>query len=167
MCKLVATKPKAVVEPDKRSAWLRKLDEECLYQVVVPRQQLIDDSESLDFLLAHVGWFDMYAEDDYAAFVRLLLRSLADAEIFRACFEPEIEHLQARRVIALVPACSGLASARSPLARATAHAASTAGRTRSGPRPSESAGLTELFSSSVSQWKPVTTIRADCEFAIK
>jgi hypothetical protein len=42
----------------------------------------------------------------------------------------------------------------------------TAGRTRSGPRPSESAGLTELFSSSVSQWKPVTTVRADCEFAI-
>ena len=46
------------------------------------------------------------------------------------------------------------------------HAASTAGRMRSGPRPSESAGLTELFSSSVSQWKPVTTVRADCEFAI-
>ena len=33
-------KSKAVVEPDKRSAWLRKLDEECPYQVVLPRQQL-------------------------------------------------------------------------------------------------------------------------------
>ncbi len=41
-----------------------------------------------------------------------------------------------------------------------------AGRTRSGPRPSESAGLTELFSSSVSERKPVTTVRADYEFAI-
>jgi hypothetical protein len=35
-----------------------------------------------------------------------------------------------------------------------------------GPRPSESAGLRELFSSAVSQRKPVTTVRADCEFAI-
>jgi hypothetical protein len=26
-------KPRAVVEPDKRSAWQRKLDEECPYQV--------------------------------------------------------------------------------------------------------------------------------------
>jgi hypothetical protein len=63
-------KPKAVAEPDKRSAWLRKVDEECPYQVVLPRPQLTDDSEILDFLLAHVGWFDMYVEDDYAAFVR-------------------------------------------------------------------------------------------------
>ena len=30
-----------------------KLDEECPYQVVLPRQQLTDDSEILDFLLAH------------------------------------------------------------------------------------------------------------------
>jgi len=49
-------KPRAVVEPDKRSAWLRKLDEECPYQVALPRQQLTNDSEILDFLLAHVGW---------------------------------------------------------------------------------------------------------------
>ena len=32
-----------------------KLDEECPYQVVLPRQQLTDDSEVLDFLLAYVG----------------------------------------------------------------------------------------------------------------
>jgi hypothetical protein len=38
--------------------------------VVLPRQQLTDDSEILDFLLAHVGWFDMYVEDEYAALVR-------------------------------------------------------------------------------------------------
>jgi hypothetical protein len=31
------------MDPDKRSAWLRKLDEECPYQVVLPRRQLFDD----------------------------------------------------------------------------------------------------------------------------
>ena len=59
------------MKPDKRSAWLRKLDEECPYQVVMPRRQLTDDSAILDFLLAHVGKFDMYIEDDYAAFERV------------------------------------------------------------------------------------------------
>ena len=54
---------------DKRSAWLRKLGEECPYQVVLPRRQLTDDSAILDFLLANVGWFDMYVEDDCAAYV--------------------------------------------------------------------------------------------------
>jgi hypothetical protein len=77
-----------------RSAWLRKLDEECPYQVVLPRQQLTNDSEILDFLLAHVGWFDMYVEDDYAAFVRYCFEDPLDAEIFRARFEPKIEHLK-------------------------------------------------------------------------
>src|ERR1700722_232317 len=52
-----------IMDLDKRSAWLRKLDEECPYQVVLPRRQLTDDSAILDFLLAHVGWFDMYVED--------------------------------------------------------------------------------------------------------
>ena len=37
---------------------------------VLPRRQLTDDSAILDFLLANVGWFDMYVEDDYAAYVR-------------------------------------------------------------------------------------------------
>jgi len=87
-------KSKAVVEPDKRSAWLRKLDEECPYQVALPRQQLTNDSEILDFLLAHVGWFDMYVEDDYAASVRYCFEDPLDAEIFRARFEPKIEHLK-------------------------------------------------------------------------
>jgi hypothetical protein len=40
----------------------------CPYQVVLPRLQLLDDSAILDFVLANVGWFDMYAEDDHAAF---------------------------------------------------------------------------------------------------
>src|SRR5215469_8339182 len=71
---------------DKRSAWLRKLDEECPYQVVLPRQQLCDDSEILNFLIDHVGKFDMYVEDDYAAFVRYCFEDPMDAEVFRARF---------------------------------------------------------------------------------
>jgi hypothetical protein len=85
---------RAIVEPDKRSAWLLKLDEECPYQVVLPRRQLTDDSAILDFLLAHVGKFDMYVEDDYAAFVRYCFEDPLDAEIFRARFEPKIERLR-------------------------------------------------------------------------
>ena len=50
---------------DKRCAWQRKLDEECPYPCC--RGGLTDDSAILDFLLAHVGWFAMYVEDDYAA----------------------------------------------------------------------------------------------------
>ena len=75
------------MKPDKRSDWLRKLDEECPYQVVLPRRQLTDDSAILDFLLAHVGKFDMYVEDDYAAFVRYCFEDPLDAEIFSARFE--------------------------------------------------------------------------------
>ena len=33
-------------------------------QVVLPRRQLTDDSAILDFLLARVGWFDMYVEGE-------------------------------------------------------------------------------------------------------
>ena len=82
---------------DKRSAWLRKLDEECPYQVVLPRRQLTDDSTILDFLLAHVGWFDMYVEDDHAAYVRYCFENLLDAEIFRARFDPK-RAIQARGI---------------------------------------------------------------------
>jgi hypothetical protein len=45
---------------------------------------------SLDWAL----WFDMYVEDDYAAFVRYCFEDPLDAEIFRARFEPKIEHLK-------------------------------------------------------------------------
>jgi hypothetical protein len=69
----------------KRSAWLRKLNEECPYQVVLPRRQLLDDSAILDFLLANVGWFDMYV----AACVRYCFEKPLDAEIFRAHFDPK------------------------------------------------------------------------------
>ncbi len=79
---------------DKRSEWLRKLDEECPHQVVLPRKQLADDNEILDFLLTHIGIFDMYVEDDYAAFVRYCFADPMDAEIFRARFEPKVERLK-------------------------------------------------------------------------
>ncbi len=86
---------------DERSAWLRQLDEECPYQVVLPRQQLCDDSEILNFLIDHVGKFDMYVEDEYAAFVRYCFEDPLDAEIFRARFEPKGGSLQARGLIFL------------------------------------------------------------------
>jgi hypothetical protein len=79
---------------DKRSAWLRKLDEECPYQVVLPRQQLCDDSDILNFLIDHVGKFDMYVEDDYAAFVRYCFEDPMDAEVFRVRFEPKADRLK-------------------------------------------------------------------------
>jgi hypothetical protein len=79
---------------DKRSAWLRKLDEECPHQVVLPRRQLANDSEILDFLINYVGNFDMYVEDDYAAFVRYCFEDALDADIFRARFEPKGDRLK-------------------------------------------------------------------------
>ena len=53
------------------------------------------DSAILDFLLAHVGWFDMYVEGEYAAYVRYCFENMLDAEIFRARFEPK-QVVQAR-----------------------------------------------------------------------
>ena len=82
------------MSPDQRSAWLCKLNEDCPYQVVLPRQQLSDDSEIIDFLIAYVGKFDMYVEDDYAAFVRYCFEDPLDAEIFRARFEPKAERFK-------------------------------------------------------------------------
>jgi hypothetical protein len=79
---------------DQRSAWLRQLDEECPYQVVLPRRQLCDDSEILSFLIDHVEKFDMYVEDDYAAFVRYCFADPMDAEIFRTRFEPKAERFK-------------------------------------------------------------------------
>jgi hypothetical protein len=79
---------------DKKNVWLKKLDEECPYQVVLPRQQLADDSDIIDFLISYVGKFDMYVEDDYAAFVRYCFEDPLDAEIFCSRFEPKIERLK-------------------------------------------------------------------------
>jgi hypothetical protein len=77
------------MDPDKRSAWLCRRDAECPYQVVLPRRQLSDDSEIMDFLLAYVGKFDSYVED--AAFVRYCFEDPLNAEIFRSRFEAKVE----------------------------------------------------------------------------
>jgi hypothetical protein len=82
------------MNPDERNAWLRKLDEECPYQVVLPRRQLADDSAIMNFLMNYVGKFDMYVEDEYAAFVRYCFADPLDAAIFRSRFEPKVERLK-------------------------------------------------------------------------
>ena len=82
------------MDADKRTAWLRQLDTQCPYQVVLPRRQLADDSEILIFLLRYAGKLDMYVEDDYAAFVRYCFEDPLDAEIFRARFEPKAERFK-------------------------------------------------------------------------
>ena len=73
--------------PDKRGEWLRKLDEECPYQVVLPRGPSAADAEIMKFLSAYVGRFDMYVEDEYAVFVRYCFADPLDAAIFRSRFE--------------------------------------------------------------------------------
>jgi hypothetical protein len=92
-CRLSLSK-RTAMDPDQRSAWLRKLDEECPYQVVLPRAQLSDDSKIMDFLTSYVGKFDMYVEDEYAAFVRYCFEDPLDAAIFRSRFEPKVERLK-------------------------------------------------------------------------
>jgi len=79
------------MDPDKRSAWLQKLDAECPYQVVLPRRQLTDDCEIVNFLLSYAGKFDMYVEDECAAYVRYCFKDLMDAAIFRSRFERKSE----------------------------------------------------------------------------
>jgi hypothetical protein len=82
------------MDADKRSAWLQNLDEECPYQVVLPRRPLDGDSEIMKFLTNYVGKFDMYVEDEYAAFVRYCFADPLDAAIFRSRFEPKGKRLK-------------------------------------------------------------------------
>jgi hypothetical protein len=82
------------MDPDKRSAWVRRLDGKCPYQVVLPRRQLFDDSEIMGFLSSYIGKFDMYVEDDYAAFVRYCFEDPMDAAAFRSRFEPKVERFK-------------------------------------------------------------------------
>ena len=77
------------MDPDRKNAWLRKLDKLFPHQVVLPRRELFDDSKIMDFLSAYVGKFDMYVEDDDAIFVRYCFQDLFDAQAFRARFEPK------------------------------------------------------------------------------
>ena len=79
----------ASVIPYNRSAWLKKLDEECPFQLTLPRRQLTDDSASMDFLLSYAGKFDVYVEDECATYVRYCFADPLDAAIFRSRFEPK------------------------------------------------------------------------------
>jgi hypothetical protein len=77
-----------------RSNWLRRLDEECPYQVVLPRGPFGSDDELTAFLDARIGKFDMYVEDDHAVFVRYCFADRADAQEFRRRFEQRPERLR-------------------------------------------------------------------------
>ena len=80
---------------EKQSAWLQTLDEECPYQVVLPRRQLTGDSSIMDFLLSsYVGKFDMYVEDQCPAYVRYCFEDPMDAAVFRSHFEPRSERFR-------------------------------------------------------------------------
>jgi hypothetical protein len=48
----------------------------------------------LAFLAERVGKFDMYAEDDYAVFVRYCFADHADAQEFRRRFEQRSDRLK-------------------------------------------------------------------------
>jgi hypothetical protein len=83
------------VTPEKRIAWLKKLDTECPYQVVLPRRQLTNDSAIMDFLLSsYVDKFDMYVEDQCPAYVRYCFTDPMDAAIFRSRFKLRAERLR-------------------------------------------------------------------------
>jgi hypothetical protein len=82
------------MDPDKRDTWLRKLDEECPYQVVLPRRPFGGDDEVMKFLSAYVDKFDMYIEDEYAAFVRYCFADPLDAAVFRSRFEQKETRLK-------------------------------------------------------------------------
>src|SRR5262245_36009329 len=55
---------------------------------LLPRRQPIEDRAILDFLLANVGWFDMYVEGNHGEYVRYCFEAPLDAEIFHARFDP-------------------------------------------------------------------------------
>jgi hypothetical protein len=74
------------MDPNKRNAWLRQVGEECPYQVVLLRQPFDGDDEIKRFLDAHVGKFDMYAEDEYATCIRYCFADPLDAAVVRARF---------------------------------------------------------------------------------
>jgi len=78
---------------DRQTALLRRLDEECPYQVVLPRQGT-DETAILDFLSRWVGKFDTYVEDDYAVFVRYCFADPLDAAVFRSRFEPKVDRFK-------------------------------------------------------------------------
>jgi hypothetical protein len=60
----------------------------------LPRRQLMDDSAVVDFLLAYVGKFDLYVEDQCPAYVRYCFEEPMDAAIFRSRFAAKSERFR-------------------------------------------------------------------------
>jgi hypothetical protein len=77
------------MDSDKRTAWLKKLDEELPHQVVLERRKLWEEGEIFEFLENSAGKFDMYVEDEYAVFVRYCFEDEFDAAIFASRFGPK------------------------------------------------------------------------------
>ena len=48
----------------------------------------------MNFLIRYVDKFDMFVEDDHAAFVRYCFEDPLDADIFRLRFEPKEERMK-------------------------------------------------------------------------
>jgi hypothetical protein len=82
------------MSPEKRTEFLRKIDEELPYQVVLPRQQFDGDGDVMKFLENYVGRFDMYVEDEYAVFIRYCFEDPLDAAVFRSRFEHRHQRLK-------------------------------------------------------------------------
>jgi hypothetical protein len=47
------------MDQSKRNEWLRRHDEECPHQVVLPRRPLVEEHEIVKFLDYYVGKFDL------------------------------------------------------------------------------------------------------------
>jgi hypothetical protein len=54
------------------------------------------DNEIMNFLLSYAGKFDMYVEDECAAYVRYCFKDPMDAAIFRSRFAPKSEPFRPR-----------------------------------------------------------------------
>jgi hypothetical protein len=76
------------MDQNRRNEWLRRLEEECPYQVVLSRRPLSREEEVLRFLDAFVGKFDMYVEGES---VHYCFADSSDAAFFRARFAQRSE----------------------------------------------------------------------------
>lgn len=72
------------MDQNKRNEWLRKLAEECPYEVVLPRRPTSREEEVLRFLDAFVGKFDLYVDGQS---VHYCFADSSDAAFFRSRFE--------------------------------------------------------------------------------
>jgi hypothetical protein len=84
----------SAMDQNKRNEWLRKLDQECPHQVVLPRRPLVEEFEMMRFLDYYVGKFDMYVEDECAQLVHYCFTDPADAAVFRSRFEQKSERFK-------------------------------------------------------------------------